>query len=132
MRNAYHSACISAAIQDSKKDYIVIFEIIGELDTCEDKSCDISDDEIRTCIQLEELNNLINSKKIKIIIHKYRYHPNDRAKYLYNTYHNCGGTRWNSIKNHIINKESLMQELLKLEEEYDYEYWFNNIYETIK
>lgn len=123
LEDAYNSAVHCAAVYNSQYDKIIVLEL--NLDKNElnlDNSCDDCKFYKRYCMDLNKF------KIDNCIIREFKYRPKDRAKYLYNQYHNTCGVKWESIENLVVDKEKLIQQCEELYEQYkEYEFWFNEI-----
>jgi len=133
MKEAYHSACLSSAIKNSQCRHTVILELHGDIPVKEDTSCFVPEWEKRVCVPTDILNKAIKEQLVTIAhIHYQGYKPELRAFYLYPIYHNCGGARWESIRNHIIDPKPLIRNLKLLEKIVPYEYYFHRLYDDYK
>jgi len=124
LEDAYYSSVKCAAIHNSQYEKVVI--LIGEIDDnllIPDNSDGMTDFENnRFYIDKSDFN----IKDFKLIFFKYR--PNERAKYLYNQYHNTCATRWDDIKDYVHELDYVEKECDKIYKDInEYEYSFNEI-----
>ena len=123
IEDAYYSAINCAAIHDSKANTVVVLCLdINENKLMIDSTADDCKYLKRYCINYRDFN--IN--ECDLIPFKYR--PECRAKYLYNIYNNTCGTRWDSIKDYVVDIDQVSIECKRIyHETHECEIWFHEI-----
>lgn len=109
VRKAYDLAVIAAACQNSKSDKVCVIVIDYDIPTHKDESCENSTEE-RVAAYVGNVNEIINKYKTKVSIQYFKYHPELRAKYLYNDF-SLNSSRWKWLNESIKDYDELLNQL---------------------
>lgn len=108
LKRAYDVAVIAAACKNSKTNMISIICIDYDLPVHKDESCGENVEE-RVAAYVGNVNDIILKYPSRVSVVNCVYHPDMRARYLYNEY-SIGGVRWNWLKNGISDIQCLENE----------------------